>query len=734
MIILFLSMQTEPGRNQIQPLAEEGRNIRPYAIFFLLFIWLSLLIQPGSALTVINSKGPRATNVVLITLDTTRADRLGYSGYERARTPNIDRLAGKGACFTNAYTSVPLTLPSHSSIMTGTYPAYHRVHNNGFYRLPQELETMAEILKINGYKTAAFVSSFTVDSRFGLDQGFDHYDDSFEDKEILKNFRTERTADKTFSSFASWLEGAATGPLFVWLHFFDPHLPYNPPPPFSTEFAGHPYDGEIAFVDSIIGQVINKLKEKNLLNQSLIIIAGDHGEALGERREIDHGLFLYDNTMKVPLIFFSEKDLPSRRIEARVRLIDILPTVLDFLGLPTPSKVQGTSLIPYIKGKQQQDLDCYLETYYPAENFGWSALTGFIKGRWKYIRAPIPELYDLSSDRFEEHNLFSAQASVARSMLKDFDSYLKVISSKQEKAKIPLSGEALEKLRSLGYLGAGSRDNPAEGLPDPKNKIEDYILYYRGNLYETQGKLEQAAECYEKVLELNPLVPGNFVNLAYLYMKMDRVNEAIGLLEKARAKFPESILILSRLMTFYLRAERWVDAASAGEEILKADPEYFDALFLVGSAKARLGKWGEALEYYQRALKIEPENRILRQRQAFTLFMLGRHREALEIYEDLKESNPSEVSLYLEMAQIYEQTGNHEKASESLKQAIALAPGPDSYLAMAFYQYRRGSVREAISHLQKYLETAKNKDEQSVKRARQLLRQWQEEIKKKSDS
>lgn len=727
-------MQTEPGNKQIQHLAEEGRKISPYAIFPLLSICLSLLIQPGSTSAVINSKGARSTNVVLITLDTTRVDRLGYSGYEKARTPNIDRLAGKGAYFTNAYTPVPLTLPSHSSIMTGTYPVCHQVHNNGFYRLPQELETMAEILKSRGYTTAAFVSSFTVDSRFGLDQGFDHYDDSFEDKEILKNFRTERTADKTFSSFASWLKGAPTGPLFVWLHFFDPHLPYNPPPPFSTEFAGHPYDGEIAFVDSIIGQVINKLKEKNLLNQSLIIIAGDHGEALGERREIDHGLFLYDNTMKVPLIFFSEKDFPSRRIEARVRLIDILPTVLDFLGLPTPSKVQGTSLIPYIKGKQKQDLDCYLETYYPTENFGWSALTGLIKGRWKFIRAPIPELYDLSSDRFEEHNLFSAQPSVARSMLKDFDSYLKVISSEQKKADFRLSGEALEKLRSLGYLGDGSRDNLAERLPDPKNKIEDYILYYRGNLFETQGKLEQAAECYEKVLALNPLVPGNFVNLAYLYMKMDRVNEAICLLEKARSKFPGSILILSRLMTFYLRAERWTDAASTGEEILNADPEYFDALFLVGSAEAKLGKWNEALEYYQRALKIEPENRVLRQRQAYTLFMLGNHREALEIYEDLKESNPSEVSLYLEMAQIYEQTGNLEKAGESLYRAINQVPGPDTYLAMAFYQYRRGSIREAISYLQKYLETAKNKDEQSVKRARQLLRQWQEETMKKSDS
>ncbi len=225
----------------------------------------------------------KTPNLIIITLDTTRMDHLGYDGYQGARTPNLDFLAGQGVSFDNCFSPAPLTLPSHCSIMTGTYPLHHGVRNNGSYYLSPELKTLAECFRESGYRTAAFVSSFTLDSRFGLDQGFEFYDDNFNENEVLKNFRSERTADKTCNRWMSWLDRLEGGPFFAWLHFYDPHLPYNPPSPFKEEFSRHPYDGEIAFMDSVVGKVLRHLEEENLLKDTLLVIAGDHGEALGEK-------------------------------------------------------------------------------------------------------------------------------------------------------------------------------------------------------------------------------------------------------------------------------------------------------------------------------------------------------------------------------------------------------------------------------------------------------------------
>jgi len=271
-------------------------------------------------------------NILLVTLDTTRADRIGCYGYEEAKTPNMDSLALDGVVFSNAYCQVPLTLPSHCSILTGTYPLYHQVHNNGFYYLSPSCLTLAEILKERGFKTAAFVSSFTVDSRFGIDQGFDFYDDKFMEEEILKNFTSERKAEKVFASFSNWLDENYRQKFFCWIHFFDPHVPYDPPPPFKEEFSGRPYDGEIAYMDHYIGKMLEKIKEKNIADNTLIILAGDHGEAFGEKNEVDHGFFIYDVTLRVPLIFYSQNYLPKGlAVNARVRLIDIMPSILEML-------------------------------------------------------------------------------------------------------------------------------------------------------------------------------------------------------------------------------------------------------------------------------------------------------------------------------------------------------------------------------------------------------------------
>lgn len=664
-------------------------------------------------------------NVLLITLDTTRADRLGFTGYSQAKTPNLDFLASSGICFLNAYTSVPLTLPAHCSLLTGTYPVYHQVRNNGFYYLSPELITLAEIFKEKGYTTAAFVSSFTVDSRFGLDQGFDYYDDNFQEGEILKNFRSERRAKETFDSFSSWLDQNFRRRFFVWLHFYDPHLPYDPPSPFKEEFARNPYDGEIAYVDFYLGQLLNKLKEKGIFKNTLIVVTADHGEALGERREIDHGLFLYDNTLKIPLIFFNEIILPEKKkIASRVRIIDIAPTILDLLAFPIPKQMQGISLKPYFSNPIRKNLECYIETFYPYENFGWAPLEGLIFDEYKFIKAPQPELYNLEKDPEEATNLEPNNKERANKLNKTLNDYkIKISSTLKTKTKV-LSSEEQEKLRSLGYIAgapAAFKETSFQALPDPKDKIDDYLLYFQGNLHETRGDYETAVEYYQKVLKANPNTPWNYVNLGFVYMKMNQVAKAISLLEEARNRFPHSIVILSRLLSFYLRAERWGEALSCGQAILNLDPNYFDALFLMGSTLAKLSRWKEALQYYEKALTIEPENKVLRQRQAYTLMASGKYKEAEMAYLKLKADYPTDFSIDLDLAQLYEVMGKIEEATKILEQAVTSCPCADTYYAYAFHLDKIGRKKEAIIYLQKYLQAASENDIERRMKAQSLL-------------
>lgn len=590
-------------------------------------ILLALSVFSGRAAGAAPAPGGRDLNVLLITIDTVRADRLGCYGYAGAGTPNLDRLAAEGVRFANAYAQVPLTLPSHCSIMTGTYPPDHGVRNNGTYSLGPNLPTLAGLFKARGYRTAAFVASFTLDSRFGLARGFDLYDDDVQGGETLKSFRSERDAGAVLDALSPWLEGSRGERFFGWAHFYDPHLPYAPPPPFDAEYPNRKYDGEIAYVDHVIGRLFDLLKAKGLLDRTLIVVAGDHGEALGEKKEIDHGLFLYDGTLKVPLIIRCGEGLPAGLVvPSRVRLIDVMPTILDLLGMRIPSPVRGTSLLPYIRGEKKADLSSYIETYYPREIYGWSELKGFIDGPWKYVLAPTPELYDLAEDPREEKNLAAAERAVLGKLAVKLDKAVKSSGAAPPRRAVrrTMTAAETERLRSLGYLGGGPAGDAAQkGLPDPKDKIGDYLLIFRGNLLENEGKLVQAAACYRQVLEANPGVPSNHVNLALLEMKMGRADEAVRLLEAARTRFPDSELVLSRLMGLYLNAARWQDALSAGRDLLRRDPSHFDALFLSGSAYARLGKWEDAQASYRKAMAIEPENPALRHRYADSLHALA---------------------------------------------------------------------------------------------------------------
>lgn len=669
-------------------------------------------------------------NVLLLTLDTTRADRIGIYGYLRAKTPNIDSLAKKGVRFSNAYCPAPLTLPSHCTILAGTYPLYHKVRNNGSYYLGQEAITLAEKLKEQEYRTSAFVSSFNVDSRFGLDQGFDDYDDTFGDEEVIKTFRSERKAVEVADSFIRWFEKNSDKKFFSWIHFYDPHMPYHPPSPYREEFADRPYDGEIAYMDFHIGRIIEKLREKNILNRTLIVIAGDHGEALGEKEEVDHGIFIYDVTMKVPLIFYAEENIPQGLVvDARVRLIDLMPTILNLVKIPLNKEIQGMSLVPYMEGKKREDLVCYLESYYPLENYGWSQLVGLVDRGWKYIQAPKPELYHLAEDRAEERNLIDSQKKIIASLKENLNQVIERYSSKTRATRRKMTLEEEEKLRSLGYLGGESSSEILKGtLPDPKDKMGEFRILYKAKEYEWEGKLDEAEEYYREMVRIGPKVSWNYVNLAIFLGKRNKMAKAIEALKEGLTSMPDNIVLLSRLSHFYMRAGKFREAYEMSQAALKQNPQYFDALIISGWVLDTWERREEACQYFKKALEIEPENKLVRMKYAYALSALGKGKEALEIYNNLKEESPKDYRIYSDLGIVHTSLGNLELARENLKKAMELNPCAETFLNYSVILGKVGDLKEAIRYLKLYLETTEEGDTARKRDAQKALSEWEKRI------
>lgn len=663
----------------------------------------------------------RRLNVLLITLDTTRADRLGCYGYKRAKTPNLDALAAEGVQFLNAYCQVPLTTPSHSSILSGMYPLYHRVRNNGLYVLPPEVLTLAEVLKDQNFRTAAFVGSFTVDSRFGLDQGFAVYDDQFIPGQAFKALSSERKADKVFEAFNRWLNENSAQPFFCWVHFYDPHFPYNPPAPFHDEFSGNLYDGEIAYTDSYVGQVVRVLGEKNLLSQTLIVLAGDHGEAFGEKVETGHGVFLYDGTMKVPLIFYARNHLPSGlAVSSRVRLIDLMPSILDMLDIPIPPGLQGASLLPFIRERKKGDLSSYMESHFARENYGWSELVGLVDGDWKFIKAPREELYNLRTDPAEVKNEIASLADIAQEKRRKLEDVIMKYSSRIQSAKRELTAEEKERLRSLGYA-AGSPEIPGGPLPDPKDRVEELRLNQQAERFELEGNFAEAAKVCKQILLLRPEMPSSYSNLASMQVRMGLLEESIRTLEQGNARIPGSESLLDGLAHAEMAAGRLQKALDAWQAVLVLNQRHFNALLGSGYILDSLGKIEEAQRLYEKAMEIEPENTFLRKNYALNLARNGKINEAIDIYERLRLDIPDDFEVFQNLGIAYGTAGDLSKAVENLKIAVGLHPTPIAYYNLAFALKSAGSIRDAVDYLKLYLGNPEGEDEDSIRAAKQEL-------------
>ena len=634
-------------------------------IFILVIFVVSFLA--GSSVTD-KVRKQKDLNVLLLTIDTLRADRVGYCGYD-IETPHLDFLASGGTAFLNAVCQVPLTLPSHTSILTGTNPPFHGIRNNGEYVTP-EITTLTEVLSENGYTPAAFIGAFPVDSQFGLDQGFERYDDDYNTPEYLQPHGPQRLAEAVFASAAQWLRENHSKKFFIWVHYYDPHDPYFPPSPFDQQYKDRLYDGEIAYTDVYVGKLMALLDETNIIQKTLVVVVGDHGEDLYQHNEPGHGIFLYDTTLKVPLIFSCPGIIPEKnQISQQVRTIDIMPTILDIIKIGIPKFVQGKSLVPLIQGKEL-NLEAYAETYFPLITNGWSELKAFRTDEWKYIQAPKPELYNLKDDPGETKNVLASNRRAARDLKKRLEELEKETSRSQKSADKPLSSEAREKLMALGYV-AGSIPEDTRNRPDPKDMVSIIKDISQGLHSFRQGRLDDAERILSEIRKKDPLNPLVLRMLGNTYQKRKEWDKAIEVLEEAVKAHSTDVESYHHLAVSYFERGNIEKAMDIARIVLDLQPNYLQSLLFLASAHKSLKQTQEALDYLERALDVDPSNREIRLEYAETLMRHEDYEKSSEVLNDMIREEPAFELSYLALSTLYEKTKQWDKAIEVLEKAVA---------------------------------------------------------------
>ncbi len=684
-------------------------------------VYLFLISQDS---TEINDK-PSIKNVLIITLDTTRPDHLGSYGHTANTSPNIDKLAQNGILFENAYSPVPLTLPSHCSIFTGLYPYTHGVRNNGNYKLSTKAETLAKILKKKGFTTAAFVSSFTVDSRFGIAQGFDHYDDKLSKDGKLKQFGSERNAKDTSEACFTWLNNNYEKPFFVWLHFFDAHFPYAPPQPFKDKFK-NPYDGEIATMDYQIGKLLSLLKELNIRKNTLIIIAGDHGEAFGEHKEMGHQIFGYEENIRVPLIFNIPgiKKTGSRNSQ-RVSLIDIMPTVLNTLKLDIPSHIQGQDLSPIFNGEQIAEQNIYFESVFPSELMGCAPVKGIISNNYKLIKVPRGELFDLSKDPVEMVNLYKPNSRKVKKLKHQLFSHLNAkpaYFTKQRK----INASEKKQLATLGYLSASSSAKSKKSNIDAKDRVEAYLYFSKGNNALAAGELTIAQKAYQRAIEMKLHIAPVYAKLAMVYKKQGKTREAEELLLEAIKYDKNDVGLKLDYAGLLIKTNRHLRAKEFLNSIDKNDRIAFDAEIqvLLGSISEIQKEYKTAIIHYNNALAIEPSNTLLIKKLINLNYKFENLDNIIILYLKLESLKPDEIGIIKGLAVLYGQVGKFSQSEKYFKKAFGLSNNPMLFFDQAVILSLKKDYKSAIISIKRFIELSKDSHPQK-KLAKKLLKEYQ---------
>jgi arylsulfatase A-like enzyme/Tfp pilus assembly protein PilF len=622
-----------------------------------------------------NSSTPR--NVILISIDTCRADRLSCYGYKGKSTPNIDATAADGMLFENAYTPVPLTLPAHCSMLTGTLPPYHGVHDNFDSKLGASNVTLAEILNGKGLITGGIIATSLLNSQFGIAKGFDNYNDHFDKADKLSTVITERKGDEVTRYAMKWLDEKAGNPFFLFLHYYDAHEPYTPPEPFASRFAEDLYAGEIAYVDSCIGEVIGKLKKLKLYDSTLIIITGDHGEMLGEHGEEQHGYFIYQSAIKVPLILKLPGRQTAQRLAEPVSLIDIVPTVCGLFKAQVPAQVKGNNLCNLSSSQKINEAQRYLycESLYPTKYKG-NSLLGIISGNYKYIQTTRPELYDIAKDPKEAVNLAGTEGQRVR-VLQDklrqiIDEQLAEGGSDSESQT---SDQMRKMLESLGYVGGKiSKDLKFDqSKDDPKDLINYHNLTAKANKLQFIGKNAEAKELYKNLIAQRPQVAEPYLAMADLTKEDGDLAEATKYLSDAVKLDPNNNGTQNDLGVMLAKQDKLDEAVEHFKKSLQIKLDQYEVQGNLGMLLAMQGKQDEAVGYLEKSLELNPK---LVQERGRLIDILLKKREfgrADEQYKILLESKAGDAVLFYRLSKSYANAGKSQQAIQIAQMAMEMA-------------------------------------------------------------
>ena len=648
------------------------------AKIFVSILLLGVVLVPLSLAKIASRE--KQPNILLITIDTLRPDRLSSYSDKHLKTPNIDRLALNGVVFTKAFAHTPMTLPSHANILLGTTPLYHGVHDNSHFIIHDEFLTLAEHLKAEGYTTGAFVGAFPVDSRFGLKQGFDIYDDNYGYKSLQEFSYVERRAEVVVNKAKEWID-SQENPWFCWIHCFDPHQRYDPPEPFREQHKGQFYNGEVAYVDYSLGILFDYLEAKNIYDKSLIIFTGDHGESLGEHGEPTHGYFAYNSTLWVPLIL-SFPHGTSGRVEQNVCHSDIFPTICDVLDLEKPSFLQGVSLLAAAKGKKIPCRRIYFEALYANLNRGWAPLKGYIEGDLKFIDSPIPELYDLSFDFDETQNLINQEH--LSSYKKNMDELCGDLSlAESASGRFSVDRESLKKLESLGYLSSiqgfmkknFTVEDDLKTLLPYQIKLQSSIKAYNG------GRIMESISLLKDIIAERKDFDQAYSHLATLYKEQGKLMEAVDTLKKGLEFNPSNYKIISTYGILLIEIGQYdsaIEIFKRGLALIDYDPDLWNYM---GVAYWSKKDFQNAVKSYQQALSLDDNYPVIFNNlgslylsQALESKQVSDLQMAIHNFKKAIEFDPDYASAYNGLGTAYGKVGDIDAALLCWRKAVELKP------------------------------------------------------------
>jgi len=616
-------------------------------------------------------------NVLIITIDTLRADHLGSYGYQEAQTPALDTLAARGVRFAHARTVAPLTLPAHASLMTGTFPAHHGVRDNGGFYLANDQTTLATMLRTRGYRTGGFVAAFVLDRRWGIGEGFDRYFDDFD----LDKYRVEigldavqRPGSEVVSKAIEWLDEDTARPFLTWVHLYEPHAPYEPPDTIRGRFPPTmigAYDGEIATADLQVGRLLDHLARAGRLDRTLVVVLGDHGESLGEHGEEQHGFFIYDVDVRIPLILAGPR-IPAAVVDDQVRIVDVMPTILEHAGIEIPKQIQGRSLLPLMRGAHL-NLPALSETWYPRHHYGWSELTSIQDGRYHFIAAPRRELYDTQADPGEVTNLAARdpqRADAAERALRAMTSQM--AASRAATAPRPVDPAVEARLRSLGYVGSISPralDDRPRG--DPKDKIKLYNLMKQAGLDSVEGRLDDGIRKLRDALAADPEIVEAYLMLGRMHGKAKREADSLAAYQKALALDPDNQTAAFNLALAYKTAGR-ADAAEAGfERVLALNPRDPKARYQLADMWMQRGEFARAEEALRQAVADNVERPAFQTKLGECYIELKRYDDAEKSLVAALKDKSEEPMAHYDLALVHEARGEPAKAMAEYEAELA---------------------------------------------------------------